>query len=139
MQGQTFKAGKEVRTQWIQSHQDHEPRAFPPGMTKWPRSQDRRRLDPKPLTVTVQGVVVYKREYQEHSDAAEAAWRRQDREDEENEKEDEKRNVAGAAFYRILCEEMEAVDAEVDVCTAKEKDEKENEEAKRKAAGRGRR
>ena len=70
-----------------------------------------------------------KREYQEHSDAAEAAWRQQDREEEEKEKGDEKRYVIGAVFYRILCEGMEAVDAEIDACEAKEKEEKESEEA----------
>ena len=57
-------------------------------MSKWPRAGDRRRLDPRPLTVTVLGVTVYKREYQEHSDAAEAEWRIQDRaEEDEDERE----------------------------------------------------
>ena len=67
-------------------------------MPRWPRAGDRRRLDPKPLTVTVQGVVVYKREYQEHSDEAEVAWRIQDKEEDEKEERERRRNVAGAAF-----------------------------------------
>lgn len=96
------------------------------GITKWPRAGDRRRLDPKPLTVTVQGVNVYKREYQEHSDAAEAAWRQQDKEEEEKEKEEERRNVAGAGFYRILCESMPAVDAKIEAYGKREKKKKKN-------------
>ena len=103
-------------------------------MSKWPRAGDRRRLDPKPLTVTVQGVVVYKREYQEHSDATEVAWRQQDEEDEEKEKEDEKRNVAGAAFYRILCEGMGAVYAGIEACEKEEREDSEKEEAANKEA-----
>ena len=94
---------------------------LPPGMTTWPRAGDRRRLDPKSLTVTVQGVVVYKREFQEHSGTAEAAWRQQGKEEEGKEKEEESRNVAGAAFYRNLCESMPAVDAEIEANGKKEK------------------
>ena len=62
----------------------------PPGMRKWPRAQDRRRLDPKPLIVTVRGVIAYKRECQEHSDSSEVAWGQRDREEEEKEAEGKK-------------------------------------------------
>ena len=70
-------------------------------MSKWPRAGDRRRLDPRPLIETVLGVVVYKREYQEHSDAAEAAWRIQDKDEDEKEEKERMMNVAGAAFHRM--------------------------------------
>ena len=92
----------------------------PPGMRKWPRAQDRRRLDPKPLIATVRGVIVYKREYQEHSDSSEAAWRQRDREEEENEEKEKRHNEAGAAHWRVLAEEMKVLDIEMDECTANE-------------------
>ena len=96
----------------------------PPGMKGWPRAQDRRRLDPKPLIVTVKGVVVYRREYQEHFDSIEAAWRQQDREEDEEEEKEKKRDAAGASLFGTLWEGMEAVDAECDEFTAKETEEK---------------
>ena len=59
----------------------------PTGMKTWPRTGDRRRLDPRPLRVTVKGVTVYVREYQHHSEEAEAQWRVQG---EKHSKEEEK-------------------------------------------------
>ena len=87
--------------------------------------------------MTVLGVVVYSGEYQEHSDAAEAAWRQQDKEEEEKEEEDKKKEVAGAAFHRILCESMLAVDAEIEAYDMKERAEKEEEEKRRRRGEQG--
>ena len=97
-------------------------------MSKWPRAGDRRRLDPKPLVVTVMGVTVYKREYQQHSDAAEAAWRVQDRAEEDEKEERRRKEEAGAALLRITNESMPEVDAEIERYEAKEKAEKEVKE-----------
>ena len=94
-------------------------RGSPPGMKRWPRARDRRRFDPKPLRVTVRGVTVYKREYQRHSDAAEAAWRVQDEEEEDEEadkrraqisetettmKEEDRKEAPGEALMREIRE-----------------------------------
>ena len=75
-------------------------------MKTWPRIGDRRRLDPRPLRVTVKGVTVYVREYQHHSKEAEAEWRVQDEkhgnrgsEDSESEEEAGKEEVPGEALW----------------------------------------
>ena len=100
-------------------------------MPKWPRAGDRRRLDPNPLIVTVLGATVYKRKYQEHSDAAEAAWRIQDKAEEDEEEREKRRNEAGAALLRIN-ESMPEVDAEISRYEAKEKKRKKKRETRKK-------
>ena len=124
-------------------------------MKSWPRAADRRRLDPKPLRVTVKGVTVYMREYQQHSSEAEAACRVQDGKEEDKEAEDRKaqnseaeantgkedrQEALGEALMREIRESAEAVDNEIREYEAEEKCRRqESEREERKAAEEGRR
>ena len=83
-------------------------------MNTWLRTGDRRRLDPRPLRVTVKGVTVYVREYQHQSEEAEAEWRVQDEKygnkeerDSGSEKTATKKEVPGEALWRELREGTE--------------------------------
>ena len=126
---------QQIRAQRAESSTAHEPRAPPPGIKRWPRAGDRRRLDPKPLVVTVMGVTVYKREYQEHSEVATAEWRIQDDKDEADKDEKGKEEVPGEALMREIREFSEEMDKEIREQEKKEKDERQKKKREKEDDG----
>ena len=63
--------------------------------------------------------MAYKREYQEHSEGSEAAWRQLDREEKVREAENKRWIESGAALRRVSENGMKELEADMDKDKAK--------------------